>query len=410
MRSRAPFQTLRSDAGAARLSGVGGRETCVPPRTPPRFSRLTREQRLFQEPSHRREHAARPPPPTARRYCSRPRTGRTGAHAALAPCPVVQAGSPTAATAAPLRRPLRSRDANAVLHHARLQEATHDPQKTFVGDPASQPRHQDVVVHPVEELFQVHVHHDRSALRHVFLRLPQSVVRSASGTEAVARVRKGGVQQGSSTCRIDCCTSRSTTVGMPNCRIPAFGPPGLGICTPRTGLGSYVPSRSDAVSSCRCAASQGSSSSTVIPSAPGRAPCSPLPVDGLGANSCHRKSFPSRTRLRSRPWSGPRSRPWSRLVLGRTPWMLATPRTLPLRFRRRRSRRGAPPPSAPRVGIGRVRLAVAPNPSSRLRLAPWQQRFGPSPLLRGMVGLPDVRCPDWLARHRRTKRTTTASG
>ena len=44
---------------------------------------------------------------------------------------------------------------------------------------------------------------------------------------------------GSSTCSRACCTSRSTTVGMPNCRTPF--PPGLGICTPRTGAGPYSP-------------------------------------------------------------------------------------------------------------------------------------------------------------------------
>ena len=134
------------------------------------------------------------------------------------------------------------------------------------------------------------------------------------------------------------CTSRSTTVGMPNCRIPARGPPGLGDLHPshRTPARTSCPG-SDAVSSCSMRGEPGFEFVDGHPVCARAPPCSPLPVDGLGANSCHRKSFPSRTRLRSRPWSGPRSRPWSRLVLGRTPCgCLRTPRTLPLRFRRRR--------------------------------------------------------------------------
>src|SRR5262249_25453231 len=79
----------------------------------------------------------------------------------------------------------------------------------------------------------------------------------------------------------------------------------------------------------------------------------------------------------------------SRLVLGPTPWVLAAPRAGQVRFRLGRLRRGAGPPPAPGTGVvGKACPGAAPRPSSRLGQPPWQERFGPSPLLRGVVGPP----------------------
>ena len=64
---------------------------------------------------------------------------------------------------------------------------------------------------------------------------------------------------------------------MPNCRIP---PPGLGICTPRTGCGRYVPSSNEAMSPSLCPAIQSRRSPTVIPSTPG----GPSPACRLGSS------------------------------------------------------------------------------------------------------------------------------
>ena len=94
----------------------------------------------------------------------------------------------------PLRRPLVTCHTNAVLHQTRFQEATHDAKQTLVRHTAGQTSHQDVVVHPVKELFQVHVHHNRSTIGHVLLRLQQRLVSAASGSKTVARFRKGRVQ------------------------------------------------------------------------------------------------------------------------------------------------------------------------------------------------------------------------
>jgi site-specific DNA recombinase len=93
-----------------------------------------------------------------------------------------------------LRCPFLPRDAHAVLHQPRFQEAADDPQQAYVADSPGQSRHQDVVVHPVKELFQVHVHHDDPPVGHVLLGLSQGIVCPSAGPEAEARRREGRVQ------------------------------------------------------------------------------------------------------------------------------------------------------------------------------------------------------------------------
>lgn len=95
-----------------------------------------------------------------------------------------------------LRCPFVTLGADAVLQQPRFEEATHDAQQTLVGDTSGQSRHQDVMVDPVKELFQVHIHHDDTAFRHVFPGLEQGVVRPTLRSEAVAGIREGRVQQG----------------------------------------------------------------------------------------------------------------------------------------------------------------------------------------------------------------------
>jgi hypothetical protein len=74
---------------------------------------------------------------------------------------------------------LRPFAAHPVQHQPRLKKAADDAQQALVADAPRQTRHQDVVVDPVEELFQVDVHDDLVAVRHVLPRLAQRVVRAA---------------------------------------------------------------------------------------------------------------------------------------------------------------------------------------------------------------------------------------
>ena len=64
-----------------------------------------------------------------------------------------------------------------------------------------------------------------------------------------------------------CWISLSRQVGTPSKRSPA--PPGLGITTRRTGDGRYVPASSASRTCTQCSRSHGTSSSAVMPSAPG---------------------------------------------------------------------------------------------------------------------------------------------
>ena len=77
-------------------------------------------------------------------------------------------------------------DHHPVGEHARIEVAANEPQHTAVRDPLLQPSHQHVVVDPVEELLQVHVHDQATPLLHVALRPTHRVMGTSARPEAVA--------------------------------------------------------------------------------------------------------------------------------------------------------------------------------------------------------------------------------
>ena len=98
-----------------------------------------------------------------------------------------------------MRRALISLDAHAALHHPGLEEATDDLEQALVADaghPAAhgavgtpaprQTSHQDVVVDPVEKLFQVEVHDDLAAVGDVALGLGERLMGALPRAEAEA--------------------------------------------------------------------------------------------------------------------------------------------------------------------------------------------------------------------------------
>ena len=132
------------------------------------------------------------------------------------------------------------------------------------------PSHQDVVIHMVEELGNVNIHHPVLALADVSLRRSYRIVRAPPQPKPVARLAeqrlpKPGSKIGCKTCSKACCSSRSITVGMPNSRWP---PCGLGISTRRTGLGVQRPASSFARIFSPWRAKWDSSWSVVMPSMP----------------------------------------------------------------------------------------------------------------------------------------------
>ena len=74
----------------------------------------------------------------------------------------------------------------ATVHEPGLQIAANQLEYCLVADPLAQPVHQDVVIHPVKELLQVHIDHHPVAVLHMALRLQHCVMRSPSRTKAVA--------------------------------------------------------------------------------------------------------------------------------------------------------------------------------------------------------------------------------
>jgi hypothetical protein len=78
-------------------------------------------------------------------------------------------------------------DAYAVPHHPCAQETPDDTEQAFVANAPGQTGHENVVVHPVEELFQVKIHNCPVSVSHILLGLAQGIVRPAPGAEAKAR-------------------------------------------------------------------------------------------------------------------------------------------------------------------------------------------------------------------------------
>ena len=177
-----PIQALRGDRQRAVGEQAVSQELAFP--YGGRRALLTvdsQSQSPFEEPSHRCEHAF---PSGLRLHVD---VAVVGVPAELVPSVLQflvqiiqqqigkQGGQRTA-----LRRPFVALDAHAVLQESRLQEAADNPQQAFIADAPGDPRHEDVVVHPVEELFQVQIDNDRAALGHVSTRLAQRLVGAAA--------------------------------------------------------------------------------------------------------------------------------------------------------------------------------------------------------------------------------------
>lgn len=62
---------------------------------------------------------------------------------------------------AALRRSLLSRADQPVIHDAAVQESPHQMQDPSIRDAPAQPVHQDVVIDPIKERLQIHIHHER---------------------------------------------------------------------------------------------------------------------------------------------------------------------------------------------------------------------------------------------------------
>jgi len=87
---------------------------------------------------------------------------------------------------ATLRRALLRRADQATVHHARCEERADELEDALVSHPLGNEPHQDVVVDPVEELFQVEVHHKAVPGRDVLLRPLYGLMRRARRPEAEA--------------------------------------------------------------------------------------------------------------------------------------------------------------------------------------------------------------------------------
>ena len=85
------------------------------------------------------------------------------------------------------------------------------------------------MIHSVEELFEIHINDPEIALVEIFLRSFYGLMgTSLLGLNPKLESEKVASQSCCNTCNTACWMNRSSTVGIPSCRIP---PPGLGIST-----------------------------------------------------------------------------------------------------------------------------------------------------------------------------------
>ncbi len=93
-----------------------------------------------------------------------------------------------------LRRAPAPLDGHIPIGDVGVQIGPDQADDSGVRDSLAQTVDQDVVVDPVEELFQVHIHHDSPPGLHERLRRKDGVVRTSARAEAVAVLAEGGIK------------------------------------------------------------------------------------------------------------------------------------------------------------------------------------------------------------------------
>jgi site-specific DNA recombinase len=94
-----------------------------------------------------------------------------------------------------LRRALRSRLHQPLAHHPSPQEPSDQLQHTSIAHLPGHPRHQHIVIDPIEELLQIDVYHPALSFADIALRLANRLVCSPARSEAEAPLREGGLKE-----------------------------------------------------------------------------------------------------------------------------------------------------------------------------------------------------------------------
>lgn len=119
-----------------------------------------------------------------------------------------------------------------------VQKGTDQTDNAGIRDLLAQTVDQDVVVHPVEELLQVDIHHEAPSGLHERLCRQDGIVRTSARAEAVAVLAEVGIKD-----RLQDLQERllDQAVQHRGDAELALAAPGFGIITRRTGCGRYVP-------------------------------------------------------------------------------------------------------------------------------------------------------------------------
>src|SRR5215475_1402243 len=90
----------------------------------------------------------------------------------------------------PLWGALSTRLDQPLLHHPGFQEPTDELEHACITDLPCHPRHQHIVVDPIEELLQIKIHHPALTFTDVRLRPAHRLLRAPPRTKAIARIRE----------------------------------------------------------------------------------------------------------------------------------------------------------------------------------------------------------------------------
>ena len=84
-----------------------------------------------------------------------------------------------------MRRALLGRFDQPVFQHSGVQKSPDELKHAFIGYPRGYSGHQNIVVHPIEELLQIDIHHIPEARSDILLGLSYRLMRRTSRTKSV---------------------------------------------------------------------------------------------------------------------------------------------------------------------------------------------------------------------------------
>ncbi|GBE16126.1 hypothetical protein BMS3Abin14_02206 [bacterium BMS3Abin14] len=89
-----------------------------------------------------------------------------------------------------LRRTFSAPGNQTTIHNSRLKVPADKSEDPPVFDPPSHPEHQNVMVHPIKELLQIHINHPTTTGSNILTGITHRMMSASARAESIARIRK----------------------------------------------------------------------------------------------------------------------------------------------------------------------------------------------------------------------------